>query len=697
MAGLVDFWNEGAAARLRKALQDKGLSVDGLAEVLEVDPRTVRNWITTKRPPTTPSVATLPRLCEATGVTLDEFRAAGEEHARKSREELAPSPELPAKERRRLSRSVMLVTAGCVVLAILILVVTWPTPGGRPAPVVNSFSIPSADDNYEDAWAGRVSPDGRTVAFMAVSREPGKLDVPPRRLYYLSTERHAPAVPIHGSESVFTSFFWAADGNGLYFIRSKKLIYISIRGGPGKEIADVEGGTAGDANAAGEVVLGSRNGLVFVRPDGRVERRASPSAQFFPKFLPDGQRFLFIEQRRDSRGSVRRDLYLMSLRDRKPKLVETNMPSRVEYSRGHVLYVRDCALMARPFDLDTEKLGTEEYKIKDGVWMEDLSGSASFSTSPDGVLVTQAPPDVSPIQQVRLTARGIERMPLPAITTVKNIAMLPGGDELIVARSDRCKQTQSLWRWRRSGSAPVCLTCGRGPSSSPVLSPDGRTVYFAGRRGDVTGIYSLTVDRPADERLVFASPHFPAPRALTPDGSQLVIQMTENRDGNLWTIALNGSATATPAVNTPEMEGESGRFSPDGRWFAFSAAREAGGGIFAVRTGRPLTEARLVGPRGWRCRWSDDGTKLYFAAGRAVMEYDFARDSTRTLFEQDANVTEFAAISDDTFYVVTTAESHNRVDGDWTRAQPRNARAGSQKTAKNRENRHAAPSLHSTG
>lgn len=671
MAGLGKFWNEGAAALLRNTLEEKGLSVERLAGELGVTPRTVRNWLRTSEPPTHPSVHLFPALCSAVGVPIDAFREAAKAHA--SAGDGGDGLKVPARPRRRVVTATTAVTATAMVVTMAsTLWLVGRYRAGDPHPAAISYSIPSSDDNYEEAWAGRVSPDGRHVAFMAVPRERRELterERPARQLFYLSTERQGAAIPVAGTEGAFTTFFWDDASRGLYFIRSQKLMYVAIAGGPAKTVAEgVPGGTHGDANAEGEVVLGSREGLLFVSPNGRVQlRRSAPAVHLFPTFLPDGRRFLFIEQRRDVSGNAQRDLYVMSLRDRVPRLVERNVPSRVEYSEGHLLYVRDCALLARPFDAETGRLGAAELEIKGDVWMEDVSGSASFSTSRNRVLVTHAPPSVSPVQEVRVTTRGVVAGSL-AMPDVKSIAAARGGEDVVVARADRCKQTQTLWTWRPASGASHCLTCGRSSSSSPLLPRDRSRLYYAATRGNVAGIYVMAPERPRDEHLVFASPHFPAPRDLTPDGAELVIQMTVNRDGNLYTVPVRGAARPTPLVVTPEMEGEAARFSPDGQWLAFSAVRDSGGGVFLLRAGRPPSEARLVGPRGWRCRWSADGTKLYYAAGHALVEYDLVRESTKTLSTHHADVTEIAVVADDTFYVVTTAESHNRVDRDWTRA-----------------------------
>jgi transcriptional regulator with XRE-family HTH domain len=691
MGRLGGFWNEGAARRLAIALEESGLGPEAVAQALGVEPRTVRNWLQYDSPPTNPTLNNLAGLCKLVGVPVAEFRAAAEAYLRESgaavsssghapptepaAHETAPATRRLSWQRRRGALAGTLAVAGLALLGFAGAFVWRRSGATRPTrPLVSSYSIPSSDDNYEEAWAGRISPDGRYVAFLAVPREPLapiREDSPQRRLFLLSTERGARAIPIPGADGLYTTFFWDAESEGVYFIRAKTLMFAALEGGPVREVASVGEGTYGDANAKHEIVLGSRRGLVFVSPEGRVEFGRSSTEEFFPIFLPDGDRLLFLRQRLDANGNPSRDLYLMSLRTRSQRLIERRIPSRVVYNNGYLLYARNCALYARSFNLATETLGRREYLIKEDVWLEDGAGSASFSVSQDGVLVTQGPAVIPALEAVSLTPSGVKRTPVAGLTNVKRIALGPHPGELVVARADRCTQVQSLWRWSPSGRrAAECLTCGKSASTSPVLSPDGKTLYFAATRGAVMGIYSLSTERYEKEKLVFASSQFPAPRDAAPNGKSLLIEMTTKRDGGLFELALESPAAAVPLIDTPDMEGEAARYSPDGRFIAFSAIRSSGNGVFLLAVGHPSGEARLVGPRGWRCRWSSDGRKLFYVVGRAVMEYDLRHQDERELFEMGQNITDAAAVGAETFYVVTLAESHNRVDGNWTRALP---------------------------
>jgi Tol biopolymer transport system component/transcriptional regulator with XRE-family HTH domain len=661
MTRMDDFWNEGSAELLRRILDERHLRIEDLAELVRVDPKTIRNWLRTESRPTRPYPRNLNDLATALGMNAADFRAAAQAYAVKD--------DRRSFGRRLLRRSsespgLRMVLAGAVAVGGLVLIVWMLWRRAENAPVGNSFSIPAADDHYDNAWGGQISPDGQHIAFSALPRRPGV--VAGRQLFVVSNQGDPRPRPLPDTEGPFTSFFWDYAGRGLYVVQSTKLVYISINGLRARQIAETGNVSRGDSNAQGELVFGSRHGLVFVSPSGQVELRKSSEPHLFPTFLPDGKRVLFVAQHRDTNGMTRRDLFLMSLPSREVRLIQRGVPSRVAYSDGFLLYARECALFARPFDLVSGRLGTAEYKIKDDVWSEETNGTADFSVARNGALLTHPPPIVSPIVRVRLTARGIERSSFP-ISEVRSMSVSHRGDQVVLTRRQRCKQASEIWLWSGDRKAPKCLTCGRGKSSSPIFSRDDKTIFYHAARGAIMGVFSVDVARPGQEQLRHESADFPAPRDVSTDPDNLLIQKTVNKDESLWMLSLDNPAAELPVVATREQEGESARFSPDRKWLAFSALRaDRPSGVYLLPVGQHADRAEFIG-QGWRCRWNRDGTKIFYARGKDVMEYELATRATKVLFTQEADITEIASLDDVTFYVVTTSEGHNRIDGRWSR------------------------------
>lgn len=80
MTRLVNFWNEGSAHLLRKTLEERGVSVERLAELLAVHPRTVRNWLRTDTPPNRPTPQNLVALSRALDLSVDALRSASDSY-----------------------------------------------------------------------------------------------------------------------------------------------------------------------------------------------------------------------------------------------------------------------------------------------------------------------------------------------------------------------------------------------------------------------------------------------------------------------------------------------------------------------------------------------------------------------------------------------------------------------------------------
>jgi len=123
---------------------------------------------------------------------------------------------------------------------------------------------------------------------------------------------------------------------------------------------------------------------------------------------------------------------------------------------------------------------------------------------------------------------------------------------------------------------------------------------------------------------------------------------------------------AEPFVATAEDEGESARFSPDGRRVAFVAKRD---GEYSVFVGNfpPMQQSvtRAIEGSGWRARWSADGRHVYFARGRSVMESDPSIRVTRQLFDMRREISILEATQDGFFIRETPIEPTRTVVTSW--------------------------------
>src|SRR2546422_5173575 len=135
---------------------------------------------------------------------------------------------------------------------------------------------------------------------------------------------------------------------------------------------------------------------------------------------------------------------------------------------------------------------------------------------------------------------------------------------------------------------------------------------------------------------------------LSPDGRQLLYVRSDaewaanKRVNHVWRINLDGTAEVQL---TSGMNGESSpRFSPDGKWVAFLAARETSQRQQVFLLSNAGGEARRLSNHPTAVssiEWSRDGAAIYFLAEdektAAEAERDKARDASFTFDETEKN------------------------------------------------------------
>lgn len=699
-------------------LEEKGIRVEALAEHLNVTPRTVRNWMRTDALPTRPHVHNLADLCTYLGLPASAFRTAaaafasgrgdtstgepaeGDAAPLETRPdapqitEAALPPDAPAlrdatpaprpdaiapgsdpdheRRSRRARITVVLATSIALSAAAAAAWFIWLRVQGSHAarrhPVAVTFDIPPAIPGlYDSAFGGDVSPDGTQIAFTARD-----LRTKRRMLFVHSVvDRTTRALP--ASEGNYTSAFWDRDSRSLFFITATDLMRINVTGGAAERVGDAGEGFKGTVNADGTIILGSLRGLLKIVPGSRPEvlTKMAPSevAHSLPTFLPNGD-VLFTITASSGLGPVSRHTAVFSLRSRAMRRLFP-LTSHAQYVHGNLLYVRNQTLFARPFDAETLRFTGNEQAIASPVWSHPLTAEAGFSASEETLVVT--PPQLIPPVR-HISADGRVRTTISEPESIEFVAAAHSSDSLaLVARGDGSDR-KNVWLYPLDGRERVRLTTEPDPSS-PVFSPDDAVLYYASVGDSWANIYGLDVGpNVPTPRPVLTSDDVVAPRDVSPDGRFLLFQRWKVRDGGLWYMPIGDPDAARPFVDTPEDEGESARFSPDGKRVAFVAKRGPDYSVYiadfppAGKLARRVTDLD-----GWRARWSRDGRRVYFVNGSSVMEADIATGRTRSVYTADREIVIFELDRNGGFFVREMALPPNRtvVTAWWPRLRER--------------------------
>ena len=302
-----------------------------------------------------------------------------------------------------------------------------------------------------------VSPDGRQIAFVAVSAE-GKYLLWVRSLDTLTAQ------PLPGTEGALSPF-WSPDSHFIAFFAGGKLKKIEVAGGPPITICDAPGPSAGGAwSRNGAIVFSPTNttALQKVSASGGVPTAATTLGQgeispWRPFFLPDGRHFLY----RAVTGSGVLPIYMASLDSAEVKFLLNSDSNNVALSQSHLLFLRDTTLMAQPFDAQRLVLTGEAVPVAEQVQTQGTPPVRylfSFRERGLGVSRRDRPPLATSSCGLIAPARGLSALGDSAFYSDLEIA--PDAKRASVSAPDKQE------RGGTSGSMTWRVVCGRALRST---------------------------------------------------------------------------------------------------------------------------------------------------------------------------------------------------------------------------------------
>ena len=529
----------------------------------------------------------------------------------------------PARNRAsRAWRKTSLVAAVVVAAAVLGFAANlwWSQP--QP-PLPYRFELPPPDGtSYARLFS--LSADGRQLAFAADNA----LWV--RRLEGVRAQR------IGGTSGALYPF-WSPDGRSIGFFADRKLKTVDVSTGTVRVLGDTGVGGGGTWNSAGDIVFADESTVTASDMPTVLKRIAatggaatpittltgelrSPGIHAYPRFLPDGRHFLFMQLRTGAPG-----VYVGSLDGTPPKRIlgaeissspeqlQVRGPLRAAYADGYIFYAQDGHLFAQRFDERAFKAVGEPTLLADEV-MASAPGRDAFDVSANGLLV-YLPRGEQARSTTQLTwfdtdGREIERIGDPGPYT--NAAVSRDSRYLLANPNDG--RNLPLVRIDRNSRTFTPLMRGR----LAVWSPDGTRIAYSGRGGAPIPLIA-PADGSGDGVPLIAGRFQGWPGDWSADGRTIV--GTVFRVGTGYDIFATevGSRKATFPVASPFAESDPS-LSPDGRWLAYAASDESKSWNVYVRPfGRDGGPVRVSRAGGRYPRWNPKGGELFFSAADGTL------------------------------------------------------------------------------
>jgi Tol biopolymer transport system component len=467
-----------------------------------------------------------------------------------------------------------------------------------------------------------VSPNGRWLAFTATTG--GRVQL------WVRAFDAADAKPLAGTEGA--SFpFWSPDSRFIGFFVPGKLKKIEVPDGLPATLCDAGIPTGGAWSRDGVILFSFLGGSGLSRVSnvgGEVKSVLRPDfnrqeSEFRdPCFLPDGRHFLYskFSPQKEVRG-----IYLASLDGAVNERLLGDDSNAVYAASGsasgYLLFGREGALMAQPFDTARRRLTGEPFPVAGQVGTV-LNNSVSirrrnFSISDTGVLVFDPLPDRQINQLVWMDRGGRKTGSIDGMDKAAMVRLSLDDKRFVVSRFDFQTGNADLWLSNVTGGKAERLTFNPANDIFPVWSPDGSRIAWCSNGEGVYHLYERAANGAGQDALLSKSDYLKFPTDWSRDGRFIIYRETNPKTKyDVWVLPVGPKTEALspfPILQTEANEAAA-TLSPDGRWMAYSSDESGryevyvrsfpgGGGLRQVSTGGG------IGPL-----WRRDGKELFYHA-----------------------------------------------------------------------------------
>ncbi len=502
------------------------------------------------------------------------------------------------------------------VAALVAGVAVWllkPAPPAPPRAVVRLEVVLPSGAALRSGGRSTVafSPTGKHIVFAGSRAGASQL--------YLRAIDRAEAQPIAGAEGADMPFF-SPDGQWIAFFADGKLKKVPITGGPPTVLCDALAPWGGSWGPDDRILFNPTIGAGLHRvpaAGGKPEIVTIPDlklgsgAHRWPWVLPGGKAAVFTS---DTRGATVQ-IGLVALDTGKWQALIDNGDHPQYSPSGHLLFMRGDVLMAAPFDLAGLRVTGQTAPVLERVARNATTGTGQFSVSGDGSLVYRAGAAGAGRAPVWVNRQGVARPLGDLRRSFREPRLAPDGKRLAVATG---LPDADIWVYEMTRGVFNRLTFEASEDESPIWSPDGRRIAFAGDRPKRQILWK-PADGSGSEEALATLEHHAHLSSWSRDGKRIAYAQLDPATGwDIWLLPLEGDRKPQPFLRTP-FEEVAPAFSPDGRWLAYSSNE----------SGRPEVHVRPVSGEGgkWQIStdggleplWAPNGRELFYRNGDQVL------------------------------------------------------------------------------
>ena len=458
---------------------------------------------------------------------------------------------------------------------------------------------------------GFVSPDGRLLAWVCGSGD-GKTQL---AVQVLATRETTALADTDGALWPF----WSPDSRTIGFFTRGELRTVKAAGGPVETVAKVVNGAGGAWSTRGTILFAPDRGgpLYEVSERGgepaavtRLDRERGQRAHLWPSFLPDGRRFVYFASNDDP---AHRGLYLGQLGTTEARWLGTADGAGLWAPPRHLLFTRGGMLVAQAVDLSTMTLDGDPHVLQQRVCGNSGIVPPCFSASSTGVLVYHVARLFR--HQFSWFNRAGRQVDIPIEPgSYFSPVLSPDGMRIAIERHDPQTWQLGIWQFDLTRRMLSRVLDNPLPAIGPLWSSDGRAIAFSSNVDTRHGIYIINADSGVPEQIYSGAKHILLTDWSADRKRMLFQERSDATRDDVWVLPIGAGDGAAPVLRSRFSERQA-RFSPDGRWLAYSSD-ESGQFEVYVQPFPPTGAKWQISNEGGRePMWRRDNRELFYLSG----------------------------------------------------------------------------------
>jgi len=370
----------------------------------------------------------------------------------------------------------------------------------------------------------------------------------------------------------------------------------------------------------------------------------------WPELLPDGATILVSAT--SAMANADSVILLYDTNSGISREVITNaFNARYLAQTGHIVFIRESALWAVPFDLDRSEITGQEVKLVDQVQTNGILGSASYAISELGRLVYLRGVDVAGASiDVDVNVVGRDGGIIDVIDIPGRVGQLDlSSDAKLLSYTSYDNSDSDIWVWNIEQKVAGRRTF-EGMSRGARWSGDDRRLVYVNQAEskNLSGVWAVSSDGSSPSFEVFSdSNRFGGiqTQSVSANADTLFFfsGAAQIGQGSLWSLDLTGEEfpkvdpiQLEVSPNTEEVWWSRIAISPNGNWITY-VSNESGSNQIYVRPYPNILSGK------WQVSasdaasplWSESSNELFFRSGEKFysVEYEEVDSETRKFID----------------------------------------------------------------